>query len=75
MCKLSNKTTQRFIKNFIKSGQAIEIKECNDDLYYKLHRTHFSAGIYGINGALFRHRETGDTYAICERTPVLFFYF
>lgn len=75
MCKLSNKTTQRFIKNLVKSGRAIEIKECNANLHYKLECTHYSSGIYGINGALFRHCETGDTYAICGRTPVLFFYF
>lgn len=39
-----------------------------------LERYAYSAGQYGLNGALFRHRGTGELYAIAGRSSTLTYY-
>lgn len=65
---------QKSIKTMIKTGEATEITSFDRELYDNLKKVATSAGIYGINGAVFEHRETGRLYAIPERSSLLFSY-
>lgn len=67
----TTKITQTQIKSLIKSGAAVDI----DTLKVKpkqgdLKKIGVSHGIYGMNGALFLHKN-GKMYAIKERNSTL----
>lgn len=68
------KTTQREIKRLIKLGAAIEITDTKTIKPGVLETVAMSFGIYGMNGALFKHAGTGQLYAIPRRNTLLFYY-
>ena len=41
----------------------------------KIEKLGYSAGVYGINGGLFKDAESGEFYAITARTAALFMVF
>lgn len=68
------KTTQREIKRLIKLGAAKELTDTTTVKNSGLTTVAMSFGIYGMNGALFRHDTTGELYAIPSRSTLLFYY-
>lgn len=68
------KTTQKEIKRLIRLGAAKEITKCGEPANSQLDTVAMSFGIYGMNGAIFKHRQTGELYAIPSRSTMLFYY-
>lgn len=68
------KTTQKEIKRLIRLGAAKEITECGTPATNELDTVAMPFGIYGMNGAIFKHRQTGELYAIPSRSTMLFYY-
>lgn len=61
----------------IKAHPGIDITQCsvyeiNDIRKLHLIKIAYSTGIYGINGALFLDRKTGEYFKITARTTALF---
>lgn len=72
------KILQREIKNGVRAGYFTDITNASDkDLpnFYDVDTIAYSVGIYGINGGLLRHRQTGEIYAITCRASNLFRFF
>lgn len=71
------KYTQREIKDYTRTGAAVDITgysfdEMRDFLHaHDLEKVGTSSGIYGINGGLLKDRETGELYAITARNSNL----
>ena len=70
------KYTQKQLKNLVAAGAAQDITNYNfeqaDVLYSNgIEQIGYSAGIYGINGALFKDKG-GNMYAITARNTTLF---
>lgn len=69
---------QKDIKKMIADGLATDITDYDFDAIKNFMETHsietvdLSAGIYGMNGGLFKDRETGELYAIKARSGALF---
>ena len=68
------KTTQKEIKNLIRTGAAIELTDTKTIKHYELRQIAYSCGIYGINGALLQHEASGQLYAIPSRSSILLYY-
>ena len=68
------KITQREIKRLIRLGAAIELTDTKRVKHSELRTVAMSFGIYGMNGALFKHDKTGELYAIPRRSTLLFYY-
>lgn len=68
------RTTQTTIRNLIKAGAAKELVNTTSVSPYELTQIAYSAGLYGINGALLKHCTTGELYAIVGRSAALFYY-
>ena len=72
------KLTQKEIKRFVSLGLAENItnysfEDCNIlRRNADLETVGISTGVYGMNGALLKDRNTGDMYAITARTSSLF---
>ncbi len=68
------KTSQKEIKNLIKSGVARDITVASDSSLKqigRLEKVSYSHGTYGINGAVFRDKK-GKLYAVKSRAGKLF---
>ena len=66
------KTTLRELREFIRDGIAIELKDIDETL--SLETTRMSFGLYGMTGALLIDNNNGQLYAIVGRTSTLFYY-
>ena len=65
------RTTQKAIKALINLGIAIELNDPAAKMKQGLHKIAVSVGACGINGAVLEDEETGQLYAIPERSTVL----
>lgn len=66
------KTTLRELREFVRDGIAIELKDIDETL--SLETIRISFGIYGMIGALLIDNNNGQLYAIIGRTSTLFYY-
>ena len=66
------KTTLRELREFIRDGIAIELKDIDETL--SLETIRMSFGIYGMTGALLIDNNNDQLYAIVGRTSTLFYY-
>lgn len=72
------KYTKREIKDYIRAGFATDITELSfSDLKEwrngrSLEKIGYSSGIYGISGGIIKDKNTGELFAITERTTALF---
>ena len=75
------KVTRKVIRDYVKSGEAIDITNISLDDAKKLTADEgwldtefYSMGVYGCNGCVLRGHNTGNRYAITDRTQALFFF-
>ena len=75
------KVTRKVIRDYVKSGEAIDITNISLDDAKKLTADEgwldtelYSMGVYGCNGVLFRGHKTGKKYAITNRAQSLFYF-
>lgn len=70
------KYTQKELKNYVRSGLAVDITKAHDTSAINEHieKIGYSSGTYGINGALFVGVESGMLYAITSRSTSLFMF-
>ena len=75
------KVARKVIREYVASGDAIDITNISLDDSKKLTADEgwldtelYSMGAYGCNGILFRGRNTGNRYAICDRAQSLFYF-
>lgn len=69
------KTTQRDLKNLVKSGRAIDVtnagkKNAIPESYTQIG---YSSGVYGCNGMLLQG-ESGQLYAVTQRTTAIYIF-
>jgi hypothetical protein len=76
------KVTKKTIKEFVNNGEAKDITNISFDDSKKLTADEgwldtefYSMGVYGCNGCVLKGRNTGNRYAITDRTQSLFFFF
>lgn len=65
------------LRGLIACGLAKDATNYTDEQIGKLkiEKIGYSAGVYGINGGLFRDTQSGEFYAITARTAALFIVF
>ena len=75
------KVTRKTIREYVVSGDAIDITRISFDDAKKLTADEgwldtemYSMGAYGCNGCLFRGHNTGNRYAITDRAQSLFYF-
>lgn len=75
------KVTRKVIREYVASGDAIDITNISLDNAKKLTADEgwldtemYSMGVYGCNGCLFRGHNTGNRYAITDRAQSLFYF-
>ena len=75
------KVTRKTIREYVASGDAIDITNISFDDAKKLVADEgwldtelYSMGAYGCNGILFRGHNTGNRYAITNRAQSLFYF-
>ena len=75
------KVTRKVIREYVASGDAIDITNISFDDAKKLTADEgwldtelYSMGVYGCNGCLLRGHKTGTRYAICNRAQSLFYF-
>ena len=67
--------TQKQLRALVRIRTAEEIKNTTDGPRpSELTQIGYAAGVYGINGALFRRDMDGKLYAIIGRSSALFYY-
>lgn len=66
------KFTQKEIRSYITSGLATDITNAKDVDWMNLETVGLSFGVYGMNAGLFRDRQTGEFYAVRNRSRNLF---
>ena len=72
------KYTKREIKEYIRDGFATDITELSFSELKEwrngrsLEKIGYSSGVYGISGGIIKDRNTGELFAITERTTALF---
>ena len=60
------------LKRLVRAGIAQDITNGGEVVTEQLEKIAYSCGIYGVNGALLRGRESGTLYAITSRSTALF---
>lgn len=75
------KVTKKTIREFVKNGEATDITKISFNDAYKLKADEgwldtefYSMGVYGCNGCVLKGHNTGNRYAITDRTQALFFF-
>ncbi len=70
------KYKQSEIKAIARSKYAVDITKAHsrEAIPEQFEQVGYSAGMYGINGALFQGTETGTMYAITARSTALFIF-
>ena len=75
------KVTKKTIKEFVKNGEATDITKISFNDASKLRADEgwldtefYSMGVYGCNGCVLKGHNTGNRYAITDRTQALFFF-
>ena len=75
------KVTRKTIREFVNNGEATDITSISFDDANKLRADEgwldtefYSMGVYGCNGCVLRGHNTGNRYAITNRTQALFFF-
>ncbi len=70
------KYTQRALKQLVRDGIARDITNADEEYVLSVAKRcdaiGYSTGIYGVNGALLKDRNSGDAYAIIARNSNLF---
>ena len=72
------KYTKREIREYIRDGFATDITELSFSELKEwrngrsLEKIGYSSGVYGISGGIIKDRNTGECFAITERTTALF---
>lgn len=69
------KTTQRELKNMVKSGRAIDVTNAGKRSAIPESYTQigYSSGVYGCNGMLLQG-ESGQLYAVTQRTTAIYIF-
>lgn len=67
------RTTQKFIKNHVRRGWAIDVTNDSNAIKEPFEKIAFSVGLYGCNGLLLRGH-SGQLYAVTARTTAIFLY-
>lgn len=70
----TKKVTRREIRNILKFGAAKELTMQSGISPYDVETIATSVGIAGMTAGLFRHKSTGELYAIPDRSPALLYY-
>ena len=75
------KVTKKTIREFVKNGEATDITNISFTDANKLKADEcwldtefYSMGVYGCNGCVLKGHNTGNRYAITDRTQALFFF-
>ncbi|MEE3325158.1 MAG: hypothetical protein VZR33_07485 [Methanosphaera sp.] len=75
------KVTKKTIREFVKNGEATDITNISFKDAEKLRADEgwldtefYSMGVYGCNGCILKGHNTGNRYAITNRTQALFFF-
>lgn len=75
------KVSRKTIREFVNNGEAKDISHISLDDSKKLVNKEgwldtelYSMGLYGCNGILFRGHNTGNRYAITDRTQAIFYF-
>ena len=75
------KVTKKTIREFVKNGEATDITSISFADASKLRADEgwldtefYSMGVYGCNGCVLKGHNTGNRYAITDRTQALFFF-
>ena len=75
------KVTKKTIREFVKNGEATDITKISFNDASKLRADEgwldtefYSMGVYGCNGCVLKGHNTGNRYAITDRTQALFFF-
>lgn len=68
------KYTQKEMRMMVHTGMAQDITNASYESVEKLNleKIGFSTGVYGMNGGVFRERDTKDLYVIIARNSLLF---
>lgn len=69
------KTTQRELKNLVKSGRAIDVTNAGNTsaIPESYRQIGYSCGVYGCNGMLLQG-ESGQLYAVTQRTTAIYIF-
>lgn len=69
------KTTQRELKNLVKSGRAIDVTNADNRsaIPESYRQIGYSCGVYGCNGMLLQG-ESGQLYAVTQRTTAIYIF-
>lgn len=75
------RVTRKTIREFVKNGEAQDISHISYEDARKLTNSEgwldsemYSSGMYGCNGILFRGHNTGNRYAITDRTQAIYYF-
>ena len=68
------KYTQKEMRMMVRTGMAQDITNASNESVAKLNleKIGFSTGVYGMNGGVFRERDTKDLYVVIARNSLLF---
>lgn len=66
------KFTQKQIREYITLGMAKDITDAESIDWENLETVGLSFGVYGMNAGLFKHRKTGEFFAVRSRCTNLF---
>lgn len=69
------KTTQRELKNLVKSGRAIDVTNADNQsaIPESYRQIGYSCGVYGCNGMLLQGK-SGQLYAVTQRTTAIYIF-
>lgn len=69
------KTTQRELKNLVKSGRAIDVTNADNPsaIPESYRQIGYSCGVYGCNGMLLQGK-SGQLYAVTQRTTAIYIF-
>ena len=70
------KYTQAQLKDLVKQGAAIDVSAAADESYIpeRYRQIGYAQGIYGCNGMLLQGLESGQLYAVTNRTSAIFIF-
>lgn len=70
------KYTQKELKNLVNLGLAVDVTRAGEREAIPENYTQigYSAGVYGCNGMLLKGLETGQLYAVTNRTTAVFIF-
>lgn len=68
--------TQRQLKDLVKTGAAKDVTHAHDraEIPENYRQIGYAAGVYGCNGMLLQGMETGQLYAVTDRTTAIYLF-